>query len=99
MTGLLETVITCLWTINTETMAFTGYVTDRDKPARSSYDRPNLPSNVRGAAEHVRKVATTGKAYPVHSQLAGIKCHLTRIDGAVIAALQVLDGVAMLLKS
>ena len=60
-------------------MVLTGYVTDRDEVKLTKLWSAGLPPNTRNIAEHIREIETVGEACFVRSQLAGIKCRLTRI--------------------
>ena len=78
-TGLHGNLFLRLRTSNKETMVFIGHVTDQDEIRPTKLWSVGLPPNIRNITEHVHKAETAGEAYPIRSQLAGIKCHLTRI--------------------
>ena len=77
--GQLESLTACPQTSNKETTVLTGHVTDRDEVRLTQLWSAGLPPNARNVAEHIREIETTSEACFVHSQLAGIKCRLTRI--------------------
>ena len=79
VTGRLESLITRPRTSNKETTVLTGHVTDRDEVRLIKLWSAGLTLNARNIAEHICEIETAGEACFVRSQLAGIKCRLTRI--------------------
>ena len=64
---------------NKEIAVLTGHVADRDEVRLTQLWSAGLPPNASNIAEHIREIGTAGKACFIRSQLAGIKCRLTRI--------------------
>ena len=77
--GQPESLITHPRTSNKETVVLIGHVADRDKVKPTQLWSMGLPLNARKIAEHIHEIGTAGEACFIRSQLAEIKCRLTRI--------------------